>query len=273
MARRRSTKVASVQLAIKGLKESQLRKEVASLKRQNDELVQLNKSKDEFIAITSHQLRTPATGVKQYLGLLLEGYSDPLTENQKVLLQKAYDNNDRQLNIVDDILRVAQIDLEKIILRKAATDINKLVEDGISVLKEKFNRLEQKVQFKKKNDPIEASVDKKQFQLVIENLLENAANYTPDGGNIDIETSVENGAAIIKIADSGIGIDSEDFSKLFQKFSRIQNQFSNAVSGTGLGLYFCKKIVELHHGTIQVESTLNRGTTFTITVPVKLPVN
>src|SRR3954469_6461449 len=78
---------------------------LAALIQRDEELISLSQSKDEFIAITSHQLRTPATGVKQYLGLLLEGYADPLTPNQRIFIEKAYENNERQLHIVDDILR------------------------------------------------------------------------------------------------------------------------------------------------------------------------
>jgi signal transduction histidine kinase len=196
MARRRKAKVTSLQLAFRGVKETELKREVASLKRRNDILTELNKSKEEFIAITSHQLRTPATGVKQYLGLLLEGYSDALTENQMTLVQKAYDNNERQLEIVDDILRVAQLDLEKIRLHLSNQNINKIISASIRLMQSKFDHLQQNVTFKPTNDPIETLVDKRQFQMVIENLLDNASNYTPDKGRIDIETSQSNGLTI-----------------------------------------------------------------------------
>jgi signal transduction histidine kinase len=107
---------------------------LAALIQRNEELISLSQSKDEFIAITSHQLRTPATGVKQYLGLLLEGYSDPLTPGQRVFIEKAYENNERQLHIVDDILRIAQLDLDKIKLNPEMLDLSLLMQDAIESL-------------------------------------------------------------------------------------------------------------------------------------------
>jgi two-component system phosphate regulon sensor histidine kinase PhoR len=255
-------------------RESRLAERAETLEKRNVRLEELNEIKDEFVAIASHQLRTPATAVKQYLGLLLEGYSDPLTDDQKVFLEKAYENNSRQLQIVDDLLAVTQLDLNKMKLNIKKEDLNKIIEEGISSLKDKFERLKQEVRFIKAKDPLDAKVDAHQFRMVIENMLENAANYTPDGGKIIVE-SYQNvrGAIIIKIKDTGVGIAKADFPKLFQKFSRINNPFSNAVNGTGLGLYYSKRIIELHGGTIEVKSELKKGTTFTITLPASKALN
>jgi two-component system phosphate regulon sensor histidine kinase PhoR len=255
-------------------RESRLAERAETLEKRNVRLEELNEIKDEFVAIASHQLRTPATAVKQYLGLLLEGYSDPLTDDQKVFLEKAYENNSRQLQIVDDLLAVTQLDLNKMKLNIKKEDLNKIIEEGISSLKDKFERLKQEVRFIKAKDPLDAKVDAHQFRMVIENMLENAANYTPDGGKIIVE-SYQNvrGAIIIKIKDTGVGIAKADFPKLFQKFSRINNPFSNAVNGTGLGLYYSKRIIELHGGTIEVKSELKKGTTFTITLPARKALN
>jgi signal transduction histidine kinase len=243
---------------------------LAALIQRNEELISLNKSKDEFIAITSHQLRTPATGVKQYLGLLLEGYAEPLTENQKLFLEKAYENNERQLHIVDDILRIAQLDLDKIRLEFAYADIGEVVEEAILSLGGKFKTHNQKVQLIKAKDPILAEIDAEQFRMVIENLLENASNYSPEGKKITVRIGrTKKGNATISIKDQGIGIDPSDFPKLFQKFSRLNNPLSTNVSGSGLGLYYCKKIIELHGGKINMRSVIDKGTTFIITIPLQ----
>jgi two-component system phosphate regulon sensor histidine kinase PhoR len=241
---------------------------LAALIQRNEELISLNQSKDEFIAITSHQLRTPATGVKQYLGLLLEGYADPLTASQKLFVEKAYENNERQLHIVDDILKIAQLDLDKIKLNPEIYDLNILLQGSIEALEGKFSNKGQKIIFRESSEPIPALIDVEEVRLVIENLLENASNYSPEHKNITVSLkTTKQGAAKIEIKDQGVGIEKQDIAKLFQKFSRINNPLSNTVNGTGLGLYFSKKIIELHGGKVMVRSTPGKSTTFTILLP------
>jgi two-component system phosphate regulon sensor histidine kinase PhoR len=241
---------------------------LAALIQRNEELISLNTSKDEFIAITSHQLRTPATGVKQYLGLLLEGYADPLTPSQQTFIEKAYENNERQLHIVDDILRVAQLDLDKIKLNRELFDLGVIAQDAVDSLQGKFNRRRQKIRVNFPPEPVVAKVDIEELRLVMENMLENASNYSPEGKTITISLSTtKNQEARISIKDQGVGIEKQDIAKLFQKFSRINNPLANTVNGTGLGLYFSKKIIELHGGKVQVKSTPGKSTTFIIVLP------
>jgi signal transduction histidine kinase len=241
---------------------------LAALIQRNEELISLSQSKDEFIAITSHQLRTPATGVKQYLGLLLEGYADPLSPNQKVFVEKAYENNERQLHIVDDILKIAQLDLDKIKLNPEIYDLKILIQAAIESLQGKFNLKDQKIKFIEPAEIIAAKIDVEEVRLVLENLLENASNYSPEGKTITVKLGkTKKNQAKISIKDQGVGIAKQDIAKLFQKFSRINNPLSNSVNGTGLGLYFSKKILELHGGKVSVRSNPGKSTTFTIILP------
>jgi signal transduction histidine kinase len=243
---------------------------LAALIQRNEELLSISQSKDEFIAITSHQLRTPATGVKQYLGLLLEGYADPLTESQRIFIEKAYENNERQLHIVDDILRIAQLDLDKIKLRPEICDMGVLIQIAVESLQGKFRSRNQKVKYIMPQKPVLARVDTEEFRLVIENLLENASNYSPERKSIIVKIDkTKTDEVKISIKDHGVGIDPQDMPKLFHKFSRINNPLSNTVNGTGLGLYFSKKVVELHDGKIKARSTAGKSTTFTIILPSK----
>jgi signal transduction histidine kinase len=241
---------------------------LAALIQRNEELISLSQSKDEFIAITSHQLRTPATGVKQYLGLLLEGYADPLTESQRTFIEKAYENNERQLHIVDDILRIAQLDLDKIKLNPELYDLELIIQIAVEALQGRFKRKKQTVKTIVPEEPVVAKVDVEEIRMVIENIIENASNYSAEGKAITIILGhTKKGEAKITIQDQGVGIEKQDIAKLFQKFSRVNNPLTNAVNGTGLGLYFCKKIVELHGGKIQVKSTPGKSTSFIILLP------
>jgi signal transduction histidine kinase len=232
-----------------------------------DELLAVNKSKDEFIALASHQLRTPATGVKQYVGMLLEGYAGQLTDEQKLLLESAYRSNERQLHIVNDILRVAQVDLNKVTMYQQPTELGQLLDDILAEQQVEFSSRQQQLLYDKPDRPIQAKLDTDHFRMAIGNIISNAAKYTPDGKKITVKLGATGATVFVAISDQGVGISTADQAKLFQKFSRIDNPLSVQAGGSGLGLYLANKIIEQHGGTISVDSQLQHGTTFTITVP------
>jgi len=253
-------------------KQKLLRQKTNLLRQQNDELRQLNKSKEEFIALASHQLRTPATGVKQYVGMLLEGYAGELNKNQREFLERAYESNERQLSLINDLLQIVRIDANKLELIKHPTNLVPLVEAARREQERTLSRRNQTVNLYLRAATLHATVDKLRFRMVIDNLLDNASKYSPPDTTITIVMQAEGDAACIEIRDQGVGIAKADFKKLFQKFSRIDNPLSVAVGGNGLGLYVAKKIIDAHSGTISVTSRLHKGTTFTIRIPLALGV-
>lgn len=227
----------------------------------------LERAKDEFVAIASHQLRTPATAVKQYVGLLLEGYAEPLTENQRLFLERAYESNERQLHIVQEILKITQLDLEKVVLRPAVCDIRQIAQAAVATVQSNFDAKEQNIMIKEPDEPLMAKVDAEQLQVAVENLLENASNYTWPQKTITVSTRKLKDRVRISVKDEGVGIEHHDYPKLFQKFSRIPNPLSLEISGTGLGLYWAAKIIHLHGGYIHVASSPGKGSIFTINLP------
>jgi two-component system phosphate regulon sensor histidine kinase PhoR len=229
--------------------------------------IALENAKDEFVAIASHQLRTPATAVKQYVGLLLEGYAEPLTENQKMFLDRAYENNERQLQIVQEILKVTQLDLEKVTLKLKRTDLRTIAEESAKGLRSNFEKKKQKLEIILPKTPVWANVDKAQIKTAVENLLENSSNYTWPGKTISLSVESTPRENRISVKDEGVGIAKMDIPKLFKKFSRIPNDLSIEIGGTGLGLYWAARIVELHGGTIKVKSRPGRGSLFSIVLP------
>ncbi|HET6622555.1 MAG TPA: ATP-binding protein [Candidatus Saccharimonadales bacterium] len=232
-----------------------------------DHLLELNKSKDEFISIASHQLRTPATGVKQYLGMLLEGYFGELTPKQKQMLEKAYHNNDRQLRIVSDLLKVAQVDAGKINLHRAEVELDKLVKSVVDDHSGRFASRGQKLIFKPKPEGERAMIDEEAVRMVLDNLLDNASKYSPEKTTTTVSVKRSGGMACIDVKDQGVGISEDSRSRLFQKFSRIDNPRSREESGTGLGLYWAKKIIDEHKGEIKVTSEEGNGSRFTVCLP------
>ncbi|HSH17900.1 MAG TPA: ATP-binding protein [Candidatus Saccharimonadales bacterium] len=233
-----------------------------------EQLMEVNRSKDEFIALASHQLRTPATAVKQYVGMILEGYAGDITPEQERFLKSAYESNERQIQVVNDILRVAKLDLKKIVLKRQDVDVVELMQSIIHDLMSYFKSRDQEIILDASVESLRVPLDTEYIRMALSNIVDNASKYTPEHKRITIKvTTARRGGAQIIISDQGVGISEEDLDKLFKKFSRIDNPLSVKVGGTGLGLYWAKEIIELHAGTIEVSSELGKGTTFTITLP------
>ncbi len=200
--------------------------------------------------------------------MLLEGYAGDLTSEQTMLLESAYSSNERQLHIVNDILRVAQVDLNKISMHHKPTELGQLIEDILAEQKVEFSTRDQQLHFDKPDQPIRVILDVDHFRMAIGNIISNAAKYTPEGKNVSVRLRQSDTAAVVEVIDEGVGISTRDQTKLFQKFSRIDNPLSVQAGGTGLGLYLAYKIVEQHGGNIVVHSQVGKGTVFTVSVPV-----
>lgn len=250
------------------IEQRSLNRRAASLQRRNLRLEELNKLKDEFIAVASHQLRTPATAVKQYIGLLLEGYAEPLASSQRLFLERAFESNERQLHIVDDLLQIARIDSESFRLKLSKLEVRTVIREAASELKDKLTERKQKIVYDIPEKKIPVHGDAERLLMVFENLIDNASNYSPPGTTITIKLHASKGFVLADVNDQGVGIDRRDFPKLFLKFSRIPNPLSVQVGGTGLGLYWAYKICQLHGGDIRVKSQLGKGSTFTVVLPI-----
>ncbi len=234
----------------------------------------LERAKDEFISLASHQLRTPATGVKQYAGMLLEGYAGELSVAQQAMVQSIYDSNERQITIINDLLKVAHIDAGQVKIEKHSTDIIQLIRDVIKEQEHKFKTRHQTITFSHRRARLDALIDPKNMRMVLENIVDNASKYTPEGKAIKVTVRHDEKRIEIAVRDQGVGIEPRDIPKIFQKFSRLNNPLSVMVGGTGLGLYWAKKIIQLHGGSITVSSQPNQGTVFTVLLPIrKMPTS
>lgn len=240
----------------------------ANLIEQRDQLQGLSDSKDEFISLASHQLRTPATAVKQYVGMLTHDYVGKVSVDQMSMLNIVYESNERQLEIIEDLLRVAKVDAGKVHLDKSSYDMTRQVEIVIKEQAILFKSRGQKVVLNKPSQQVMASIDQRLMLMVLENLLDNASKYSQVGGQVTIDIEQNASHTLVSIKDNGVGIRQSDRQKLFKKFSRIDNPMSASVRGTGLGLYWAKKVLDLHEGSIEVTSKLNEGSTFIIKTPI-----
>lgn len=238
--------------------------------RQKQEEVQT--AKDDLLSLASHQLRTPATVVKQYVGMLLQGYAGKLSERQVDMLNNAYASNERQLEIINQLLYVARLDAGRITLHAKKVDITRLLREVVHDQNEAINARRQQLTLKIPSRPLLIEADPHYVRMVLENLLSNAVKYTPESGAITFEAHRAPGAGItIRVKDTGVGIDSAMQDTIFEKFTRVENELSSDVNGSGVGLYLTKQIVELHGGTITVKSQIGKGTVFTIHLPMTQP--
>ncbi len=239
-----------------------------NLIKQKNNLQALSDSKDEFIMMASHQLRTPATIVKTYAGMLHEGMAGELTQKQHEMLDRAIFSNERQLEIIEDLLRVARVDDGKVYLEKTNCDVVKLINEVINEQLVMYDARNQKTVFLKSANLNNTNLDANLMKMVFENLLENASKYSRENQTIKIGVAQTKHKTVVTISDDGVGIDKKDQKKMFTKFSRIDNALSLSTIGTGLGLYWVKKIVDLHEGTIEVHSKVEEGTTFILSLPI-----
>jgi signal transduction histidine kinase len=243
-----------------------LRTRAQDLSAQKEQAVEL--AKDELLSLASHQLRTPATGVKQYVGMVLQGFAGRVTASQRSLLEKAYASNDRQLRIINEILHLAKIGSGRIVLAKQPTNLGDLITDITNEQRHDIDSARHQVTIHTPDDPVTVFSDTHMLRMAIENILSNSIKYTPQGGKIDIRVRTDKSKAYVTIADTGVGIKPGDKEKIFRQFSRLPNEMSQHVGGTGIGLYLAKHLVELHKGSIEVESEQGKGSTFTIALPL-----
>jgi PAS domain S-box-containing protein len=238
------------------------------LKTERAELLALNRAKDEFIALASHQLRTPATAVKQYISLLMNDIVGPVSDDQYQYLQIAFNSNERQLRIINDLLKTAQIDSSLFTLKKKKQDIVDVIRAAMSELEDTIEYRDQTIDLKGL-DKAPLDIDADEMKLVFINLLENASKYSYPKTTITINVRKKGPKHLeITVKDQGVGINKQDRARIFDKFTRVDNDLSDTVTGTGLGLYWVERIVELHDGAISVESERGKGSTFRICLPL-----
>lgn len=240
------------------------------LQQANETLKQLDKLKDEFVSLASHELKTPMTAIKSYLWMALAGKGGELAEKQKHYLDQAYKSTDRLIKMVNDMLNVSRIEAGRIILTLKDVNYNQLITEALSEVTPRAQELGVNIIFSQNQNIPDVYADSDKIKEVIINLVGNSLKFTPKGGNITISAALENNMVSTRVIDTGQGITKEEMTKLFQKFNTSDaNYLVKDSSGTGLGLYISKSLITLHKGKIWAESEgEGKGTTFIFTLPV-----
>ncbi|HEY4479704.1 MAG TPA: ATP-binding protein [Candidatus Paceibacterota bacterium] len=227
----------------------------------------LEKKKADFVSLVTHQLRTPLSGLKWTLRMLINGDLGSLSNEQKVFLMKSYESNERMISLVDNILGINRVESDVYEYHYMSTQIVDLIDNVLFEVSPVANKKRINIQFIKDLKLPKAMIDSEKMRAVLQNLLENAVKYTLDGGSIKIETLFKDNFIRVSISDSGIGIPKAQQGSVFSQFFRAQNAATVKAEGSGLGLYIVKGIVEKHHGKIWFDSVEGKGTTFYFTVP------
>jgi signal transduction histidine kinase len=261
------------------LREVEQREEIenlaADLASANDRLKELDQLKTEFLSLASHQFRSPLTAIKGYASLILEGTYGKINPAVREAVGNVFESANNLVVVVQDFLDVSRIEQGKMRYQFAKIDMKPLVKSVIDSLEPNVTGAGLSIDFEAPEDHYYVRADEKKINQVIINLIDNAQKYTEGGsisvslnnnkGLISVRLEKENDKVLIKVSDTGIGIAKEDIGKLFGKFVRNKKGVEINVSGTGLGLYIVKKIVEAHDGEIWAESEgVGKGSTFIV---------
>jgi two-component system phosphate regulon sensor histidine kinase PhoR len=230
-------------------------------------LLELDRMKGDFIAMVSHELRSPISAVVQNINLILDGLVGDTTEKQRHLLSRAKERSKGLLDLVADLLAMSKIDAGMAMQCKEPLQVEGVVRKVVELMEGEARA--KKISLDMKHDSSLPSVlgDRDNLEGVFTNVVSNAIKYTPEGGAVTIEMRADGDYVKTIVKDTGIGIAEEDLPRIFDKFSRVKSEKTRGIVGTGLGLSIVKDIVEAHLGSISVESEEGKGTTVTILLP------
>lgn len=226
------------------------------------------KSKSEFISVAAHQLRTPLSAIKWVMKLLLDQDAGPITDEQKDLLTKGYDSNERMIELVTDMLDVARIEEGKFGFEFHHTNLITLIQKAMDAFIVKAKEKNITLVFEKPETIYSLKIDPARIELVLQNFIDNALKYTPNNGTITVKVAMAGRYVKVIITDTGIGVPKEQAMRLFTRFFRGTNAVKRQTEGSGLGLFLAKNIVMRHGGNVAVETEEGKGSMFSFTLPL-----
>lgn len=241
------------------------------LKAANEELLHVDQLKSDFLATMSHELRTPLTSIVGYTDMLLSGLAGSISDKQKALLRSVLNSSETLLNLINDLLDLTKIEAGKMDLALEPVELRRVVAEVLNVMgpRAQEKRIRMSSFIPTPLPPLLADASK--IEQILVNLVSNAVKFTPELGSITIEgRPLPTGVVEVRIKDTGIGIAPEDLARVFERFSQMDNTSTRSQGGTGLGLAITKDLIELHGGTITVQSQVGQGSVFIFTIPQAL---
>ncbi|MDZ7860412.1 MAG: ATP-binding protein [Candidatus Krumholzibacteriota bacterium] len=250
------------------LKENCYRKE-AELSKCKDELENANQLKTNFMSIVSHELRTPLTSIKAYAETIIENIVSIKRDTIKDFLSVMTEENNRVIDLVDNILDYSTMESGQLKRKKGKCDINNIIQDVYNNLEDEISSAGINCNLHLPKSHVVMKADREMIYQLIDNLMKNALKFTPDKGEISISLDEEASAVRIVVQDTGKGIPEQQLEKVFERFYQVDNSNTREYGGSGLGLAICKDIVKWHEGRIWVENLKRAGAKFIVLLPVR----
>lgn len=248
----------------------EVEKATSDLVQANEKLKELDKLKDEFMSIASHELRTPMTAIKSYVWLALHGKSQEKDKKVRAYLDKVFESSERMINMINDMLNVNRIETGRMKLDIIPVSVWKVAEQVKDELSARAAESGLEIVIKKDTIVPLLMSDKDKLIEIFTNLIGNALKFTPKGGKITVAARKAGTMVEVQVSDTGVGIAKENIDKLFKKYGKLNDSYATVSpsTGTGLGLYITRQYLEKMGGKIGIASTLGKGTTFTFSLPI-----
>ena len=231
---------------------------------------EVERMKTDFIHLVSHEFRTPLTSIKGYVEMLLDGDAGNVNEDQVDFLDTILRNTDLLAKLVNDLLEVSKLEAGALKLDTQPVDLSKIIKEATVEMIPQIQEKSQNLVIINELESTTVIGDPKKLTQILLNLLSNANKYTPEKGKITVTTERIKDMVKVTVNDNGIGISEEDQKRLFTKFFRVENRETQRHPGTGLGLWITKSFVDMHGGTINIQSKIEEGTAISFTIPAKI---
>ena len=238
------------------------------LERKNAELTHLDELKSDFMATMSHELRTPLTSVIGYSDMLLTGMTGELNEKQAEFVESILRGGETLLGLINDVLDLTKIEAGRLELNKESIDLRAALLSVLPVIGPRAKEKRIRISTFLPTDLPLILADPGKFSQILLNLLTNGIKYTHDTGTVSVEARPSGDFVEVWVNDTGIGISREDQARVFQRFTQIDSSATRLQGGTGLGLAIVRELIELHGGSIRVQSKLGKGSSFVFTMPI-----
>ncbi len=232
------------------------------LRKSNEKLKALDESKDDFISMASHQLRTPLTSVKGYMSIVLDEDVGKINEMQRKMLNQAFFSAQRMVYLIADLLNVSRLKTGKFVIEPKTVNLANMIEEEMIQLLETAKSKDLTLTYEKPKNFPNTVIDETKTRQVIMNYIDNAVYYTPKGGKIEVILTNSSDTIEFKVVDNGIGVPKNEQHHLFTKFYRANNARKVRPDGTGLGLFMAKKVIVAEGGVVLFDSQENKGSTF-----------
>ena len=235
--------------------------------RQNKEKAAIEQMRREFSANVSHELKTPLTSISGYAEIMMNGLVK--SEDMQGFSERIYKEASRMITLVGDIIKLSQLDENRVELEKQAVDLYPIAQSVVSRLKERASQAKVALEIRGEGQIIEGT--SQILDEMIYNLCDNGIKYNKAGGHVNVTVGSRQGCPFVSVADNGIGIPEEDQKRVFERFYRVDKARSRESGGTGLGLSIAREIVQRHHGTISLAPHEGPGTTVRLELPIAQP--